>query len=203
MEAPWAFIIAFGFSFVGTVPPGSINLSIIQLGLDHKISTAWRLALAASIIEYPYAWLAIEFETVITSSTNITENFQLVTGIVMIGLGALSLITSNKPSSFATKFNESGFRRGIVLALLNPQALVYWVAITAYVKSQRWTDLSTQAEIHAYLFGVSLGGLALLMIFAYLAKQVVKYFQGNTIFKRIPGFTLLALGIYAIVEYFF
>jgi threonine/homoserine/homoserine lactone efflux protein len=203
MHAFWAFIIAFGFSFVGTIPPGSLNLSIIQLGLEHKISTAWRLAIAASIIEYPYAWLAIEFEDLVTSSTSITENFQLVTGLVMISLGIISLVSSKSSSSFAVKFRESGFRRGILLALLNPQALPYWVAITAYIKSQGWTDLSTPWQVHSYLLGVSLGGLSLLMIFAYLAKQVVKYVQGNALVKKIPGFTLLALGAYAIVEYFF
>lgn len=203
MEVLLSFLVAFGFSFIGTIPPGAINLSIIQLGLDHKISTAWRFALAASIIEYPYAWLAIKFENLITSSTHITENFQLITGIVMIILAVFTFWSSNKTSSLATRFRESGFRRGLFIALLNPQALPYWVALTAYIKSQGWITLSTTTEIHAYLLGVSLGTLALLMVFAYLAKQVVRYFQGNTFLNKIPGFTLLVLGVYAVITYFF
>lgn len=203
MEVVLSFLVAFGFSFIGTIPPGTINLCIIQLGLDHKIDVAWRFALAAAIIEYPYAWLAIEFESFITTSTFIRENFQLITGVVMISLGGLTLWSSKRPSSFATRFNASGFRRGIVLALLNPLALPFWVAMTAYIKSLGWIDLTEKLEVHAYLLGVSLGTLTLLMSFAYLARRVVTYFRESSFLKRIPGVTLLVLGAYAIIQFFF
>ena len=35
------FGIAFFFSFVGTIPPGTLSLTIIQLGLGNKINIAW------------------------------------------------------------------------------------------------------------------------------------------------------------------
>ena len=203
MEIALSFLIAFFFSFIGTIPPGTINLSIIQLGLDHKIQTAWRFAIACAIMEYPYGWLAVEFESLITSSPVVTENFQIITAIVMITLGGLSLWSAKKPSAFVTRFNASGFRRGIVLALLNPMALPYWVAMTAYIKSQGWLDLSTRTELHFYLLGISLGTLALLLILAYLAKSIVSFFEGNTLLKKIPGITLLVLGVYAVLQYFF
>lgn len=202
MEYLLAFCIAFCFSFIGTIPPGTLNLSIIQLGLDHKISTAWRFALAAAIIEYPYAWLAVKFEDFLTSSPVIIDNFQIITAVVMISLGIFSLWMANRPSSsLATRFQASGFRRGVFLALLNPLALPFWVAMTAYIKAQGWLDLSTNVELHLYLLGVSLGGLVVLIIMAYLAKRVVTYFQGSVLLKKIPGLMLLILGLYAFVRY--
>ncbi|MBT1700038.1 LysE family transporter [Fulvivirgaceae bacterium PWU4] len=203
MEALLTLSIAFLFSFIGTIPPGTMNLTIIGLGLEHRISTAWRFALAAALIEYPYAWLAVEFENLITSSPMITANFRIITGVVMTVLGVISLRSSQKPSPFAKRFQESGFRRGILLALLNPLALPFWVAMTAYLKSQRWIDLDTNMEVHFYLLGVSLGSLSLLIILAYLARRVVRQFQGNTFLKKIPGITLLVLGAYALIQYFF
>lgn len=204
MQALLSFIIAFAFSFIGTIPPGTINLTIIQLGLDNRSSLAWRFALATAIVEYPYAWLAIEFEQLITSSPAITENFELISAVVMTTLGILTLWSLNRASQspMARKFQESGFRRGIVLGLLNPLALPFWVAMTAYMKSQGWVSLSSNLEIHSYLLGVALGGFSLLMLFAFLAKQVVAYFQENTFIKKIPGITLLVLGIYATIKYF-
>ncbi len=202
MEILLSFLVAFAFSFVGTIPPGTINLSIVQLGLDRKIRVAWRFAVAAAIIEYPYAWLAITLEDVITTSANITGRFQLLTGVVMIALGVFSLWTAQKPSSMAVRFNASGFRRGVILALLNPQALPYWLAITAYLKSIGWVDLSNGTEIHAYLLGVSLGTLTLLIIVAHLAEFAVKHFRQNTLLKKIPGYTLVILGAYSIAEFF-
>jgi threonine/homoserine/homoserine lactone efflux protein len=202
MEALLAFCIAYVFSFIGTIPPGTINLSIIQLGLEHRIAAAWRMAAAAALIEYPYAWLAVEFEDLITSSPVVTENFQLIAAGVMITLGILNLWSSNKTAAVTSGFGASGFRRGLVLGILNPLALPYWVAMTAYIKSLGWTDLSTRTELHCYLLGVSLGGLTLLILFAYLARKIVTYFQHNTLIKKIPGITLVLLGVYSLFQYF-
>ena len=195
------FLLSFVFSFMGSIPPGTLNLSIIQLGLENKINIAWRFALAACLIEYPYAWLAVVFEGLITSSPVIVKNFQLITAFVMILLGIINLRAVNKPSTVITKFNNSGFRRGIVLGILNPLAMPFWIAVTAYLKSQHWIDLSSTLGLHSYLLGVSLGGLTLLILFAYLAKKVVSGFQHNIWLKRIPGITLLILGCYALIRY--
>lgn len=103
MKAFSAFYVAFFFSFIGSVPPGTLNLSVLQLGLERKINLAWRFALAAALIEYLYAWLALEFENRLTSL--ITENFKLITGVVMIGLGLFSLKSAKKTSKLYQRFS--------------------------------------------------------------------------------------------------
>ncbi len=196
-----AFILAFFFSFIGSIPPGAINLSIIQLGLDHKINVAWRFALAAAIVEYPYAWLAVKFAEWITSSPLLLDNLQLLTAIVMTLLGILSLWPSNKPSRLREQFNNSGFRRGIVLSIFNPLAVPYWLGITAYLKSQRWIYLSDAWELQAYLAGVVLGSLAILVAMAYLAKRIAAQFQQSIWLRKVPGITLVILGVYVFIQY--
>jgi threonine/homoserine/homoserine lactone efflux protein len=195
------FLVSFFFSFIGTIPPGTLNLSILQLGVENKLAMAWRLALAAAIVEYPYAWIAVKFERLITASPLILENIQLITAIVMTLLGIFSLWSARRPSKFSKKFYSSGFRRGLVLGLLNPLALPFWLGTTAYLKGQRWIDLTSDVKLHAYLLGVSLGALALLMLLAYLAKRIVINVHDNVLLKVIPGLILLILGVYAFVQY--
>ena len=201
MGAVTSFLLALSFSFIGTIPPGTLNLSIIQLGLDKKINTAWRFGIAASIVEYPYAWLAVKFEKLITSSPLITENIQLITAVVMLSVGALTLWSANRPSDLGQKFKASGFRRGVLLGILNPLALPFWVGTTAYLRGQHWIDLSSTLSLHCYLLGASLGALAVFMIFAYLAQRIVSEFHESHRLKKIPGYILLALGLYAFVRY--
>ncbi|MDH4089509.1 MAG: LysE family translocator [Cyclobacteriaceae bacterium] len=196
------FSVAFFFSFVGTIPPGTLNLTILQLGIENKIKIAWRFGLAAAIIEYPYAWLAVKFEQLITSSPLIAENAQLITAIVMTLLGIINLWSIRKTSKFAEKFNNSGFRRGLLLGILNPLALPFWVGTTAYLNSQQWINLTTTFGLQGYLFGVSIGTLTLFILLAYLAKKVASGFQQSIILKRIPGIIMLALGLYAFIQYF-
>lgn len=196
------FLLSFFFSFTGSLTPGTINLSAVQLGLDNKAGIAWRLALAAAIMEYMYAWLAVTFEGVITSLPAVLSNFKLIAAIVMTILGLLTLWSASKPSKFTEKFNNSGFRRGLVLGILNPLAMPFWIGVTAYLKSQHWIDLSNPLQLHLYLSGVSVGVFTLLMLVAHLANRVVLLIQQHTVLlKKIPGYIMLALGIFAFIRY--
>jgi threonine/homoserine/homoserine lactone efflux protein len=116
-------------------------------------------------------------------------------------LGVVSLWPSDTPSALAEKFNKSGFRRGIILSILNPLAIPYWLGITAYLKGQQWIDLSDAWELQSYLAGVTLGSLAILVVFAYLARKIASRFQQSILLKKLPGVMLLLLGLYAFAQY--
>ena len=195
------FLIGAVFSFLGSIPPGTLNICVLQLGLEKKIAIALRFSLAVAIIEYPYTWIAIQFEYWLTSSPAVKENFQLITAIVMLALGVANVWTAKKPSPMVTKFNESGFRRGLLLSILNPMAIPFWIAITAYLKAQGWIDLSTPGLVHSYVFGTSVGVMILLTIFALLAQKLSVYIRNSQLVQLIPGLTLLALGAYAFIQY--
>jgi len=196
------FFFSFLLSFTGSLTPGTINLSAVQLGLDKKPQLAWRLALAAGSIEYMYAWLAVKFEAYITSSPVVIKNFQLIAAAVMLTLGLLTLRAASKPSAFTAKFHNSGFRRGLVLGILNPLAMPYWLGMTAYLKSQHWIELSTAVKLHTFLAGVALGVFTLLVSVAYLANKVVSVIQHKAaLLKKIPAFIMLGLGLFALVRY--
>jgi threonine/homoserine/homoserine lactone efflux protein len=197
------FLIAGIFSFLGSIPPGTLNLTILQLGLDRKLKIAWRFALAAALVEYPYAWLAVVFENYITSTPVIIDNVRLISSLVMIVVGVFNLWSAHRPSMLTQKLQSSGFRRGVLLSVLNPLALPFWVAITAYLKLQGWIEVSGNAHLHAYLLGITVGALGLLLFVAYSAKYLIPFFQSNSRVKYIPGGVLLLLGVYGIVEYLF
>ncbi|MFZ6010399.1 MAG: LysE family translocator, partial [Bacteroidota bacterium] len=141
------FVIGLFFSFVGSIPPGTLNILVLQLGLENKVRTALRFALAVAIVEYPYAWIAVVFENLITSAPAVTQNFQLTGAVVMTTIGIFNLWSVRKPTQFAVKFQESGFRRGLVLSVLNPQAIPFWIAVTAYLKHEGWINLDTPLRI--------------------------------------------------------
>ena len=195
------FLAGLVFSFLGSIPPGTLNLAVLQLGMEHKIKTALRFSIAVAIIEYPYAWIAVVFEDWVTSSPVIVENFQLITAIVMTVIGLFTIWSARTPSDFSVKFNESGFRRGLFLSVLNPMAIPFWIGITAYLKAQGWIDLSTTRLLHSYVFGTSVGVILLLTLFTFLAKRISSYVSHNQVVKFVPGITLLVLGLYAFGKY--
>lgn len=201
MNVLQTFVIAFIFSFLGSIPPGTLNLTMLRFGLEHKMNIAWRFALGAALIEYPYAWLALLLEDWITSSPAVVSNFKLIAAVVMITLGIITIRSASKPVQEVKPIRESGFRKGLLLGILNPLALPFWIGITAYLKSQGWITLSNAREVHGYLLGISLGAFVLLILVAYLARKATAFFSPQGKIKFIPGITLLILGVYALVEY--
>ncbi|MBX2962001.1 MAG: LysE family transporter [Cyclobacteriaceae bacterium] len=197
------FIIGAVFSFLGSIPPGTLNLLVLQMGLEHRIKAALRFALAVAIVEYPYAWIAVEFEQLITSSPVVMQNLQLWGAIIMTVIGIVSLWTVRKPTAISVKLQESGFRRGIILSILNPQAIPFWIALTAYLKYQGWIDISTGWRLHSYVLGTSVGAFVLLSLLIFLAHRVASSFRDNRLIRMIPGMVLLCLGIIGFIRYFF
>jgi threonine/homoserine/homoserine lactone efflux protein len=187
---------------MGSMTPGTINLSVLRTGLDHKPGVGIRLAAAAAIVEYLYAWVAVTFERMITSNRVVVEHFHLVAAVVMLTLGLVTFFSATKSSVVIEKFNRSGFRRGLVLGVLNPLAMPYWIAATAYFRSQDWIDLDTTTELHLYLLGVSMGVFTLLVLVNFGARALaVVLAKHSLLLKRIPGVIMLLLGAYALVRY--
>jgi threonine/homoserine/homoserine lactone efflux protein len=205
MSVLTAFVFAFAFSFMGTIPPGTLNLSVLQLGLEGKIKQAIRFSLAASLMEYPYCWLAIAFEELITSSPAVVSNFEKLGAIVMLVIGLLNFIAlrkSSKAPNDTSVIKEAGFAKGLMLGLLNPLAMPYWIGITAYLKSQQWISLDSFASIQAYLAGVVLGAFAFFVLVTFAAQRIAVYLKGNTVIRYVPAAVLIVLGLYGLVSSF-
>lgn len=175
---------------------------VLQMGLENKIRTAMRFILAVALVEYPYAWIAVEFEYLITSSPVVQQNFKLLAAIVMLALGILGLWSARKPSALTVKLQESGFRKGLILSILNPQAIPWWIGMTAYLKVQGWIVLDTGWRLHSYVLGTSIGVLFLLIVLAFMAQKLATIIKHNRIVALLPGIILTLLGLIALYSYF-
>jgi threonine/homoserine/homoserine lactone efflux protein len=202
MSVVTAFVFAFAFSFMGTIPPGTLNLTVLQLGLEAKVKQALRFSLAASLMEYPYCWIAIGFEELITSSPAVVSNFEKLGAIVMLVIGLLNLISLRRTSKGASAVKGAGFTKGLMLGLLNPLAMPYWIGITAYLKSQQWVSLDSVASVQAYLAGVVLGAFVFYVLVTFAAQRIAVYLKGNTTIRYVPAVVLIALGLYGLISSF-
>ena len=195
-----AFLIGAIASFLGSIPPGTLNILVLQLGLENKLKAALGFALAVALIEYPYAWIAVEFEALITSSPAIQENFRLLAAIVMIALGLLGIWTAKKPKMATIKMQKSGFVRGLILSLLNPQTIPWWIGVIAYLKSEGLIVLDTPIRVHSFVFGTAVGVISLLTLLAIAAERLSQMIKHNRMMAMMPGIILLVLGLFALLR---
>ena len=197
-------ILGFFFSFIGSIPPGTINLSVIQLGLRKNIAAALRMGFAAALVEFVYAAIAIKFQIYISSNPTIKNNFILISAAVLILLGLMNLVSvkmkkTGRKNKLAA-ISASGFRKGVLISMANPLAMPFWIGVTAYLQSNAWIDFSN-TPIWSYVCGISFGTLAVLSLLSIIAFKTGRFIEpDNKLIKIIPGIVLLSLGLYSMMN---
>ena len=189
------FMVGLIFSFLGSIPPGTINLSVMQLGLKKQMQGALLFTLAAVLVEFVYASMAVKFQMFLTTNTSLTENFQILSALAMLVLGIFNLsrkgIQDSKP-----KPGVDSFKKGILISLANPLAIPFWLAVTAYLQNHQMIHITGNATFFSYILGICAGTFLLLMLVANLATRASQLFQNNFVVYRLPGLIFLGMGLY-------
>ena len=192
------FVVAFIVSFFGSIPPGTINITVMQMGVQGKLRAAYFLVTGACMVEFLYAWLVVRFQLFLNENLTFTHHFTLITGLVLTALGLYSLFS--KSSSSSIKINtgakgRTGFLKGVILGFLNPLAIPFWLAVTAYLQQNGWIELS-DAGLWSYLSGIFLGSVIVLFLAVRLGNQFTRISDNRWLVHYLPGLAFLALGLY-------
>lgn len=195
-------IVAFMVSYVGSIPPGTINVSVMQLSILKKHRAAIFLALAASTVEFIYAGITVQFHLYLNTHETIAVYFKIVTSMALIGLGLSNIFSRSSSSSIKVDTRVSGrhgFLRGLILGFLNPMTIPFWLAITTYLENDALIFLEDYG-FWMYLMGLSAGTFCLLLTVDALGKRFTKIADNPFLVHKVPGFILLGLGVYFLLK---
>ena len=195
-------IVAFVVSYIGSIPPGTINVSVMQLAILNKRRAAVFFALAASLVEFAYAGVTVQFHIFLNNNEVIADYFRIITSIALIGLGLSNIFSKSTASSVKvdTKLTgRHGFARGLLLGFLNPMTIPFWLAITTYLENDQWIDFSAFG-FWMYLIGLSSGTFCLLLTVNALGKRFSRIADNQFLVHKVPGFLLLGLGVYFLLK---
>lgn len=175
------FFIVLVAAFVAATPPGASNIAVINTTIKVSISKGLNIAYGAGFGEVILAFLALQFSMTF-SIFFATNPWVQVVFILLFLLAGLYFIFKNRIKFSLKKAKDSKrtkatFTTGLLLALLNPPVLIFW--------------LLAFSVIHKYVIMVSENSsiltLALLFTGICIGKVLVLYFYGkwgNTISKR-------------------
>lgn len=195
------FLVGLFFSYIGSIPPGMINISVLQLSMQNKKGAALSFTVAAVLVEFVYAAIAVQFQMFLTENTSITDYFQLITAIVLIGLGVVNLIARKSISTEPKKGEKrNAFKRGALISLANPLAIPFWLAVTAYLQSMNWISL-VESAFWWYITGISLGTFLLLSTIIILTSRYALILNNNFLVYRVPGLVFISMGAWALYQW--
>lgn len=200
------FLITFFISFVGSIHPGPLNLSVIQSSLQKGLFAAVLLAFGGVIPEIIYGYLAVEGVMIFEKYPAIFQGMQWAIIPILWGLGIQQIRIARQPKQLiknTKKSSQTTASRGFFLSLFNPQLLPYWIIILISYQNYDFLKIIDLSDKIFFLFGTSLGAFALNYLYAYVAhkqrERVFKYINQQH-FEKIIGWTFMIMGIFQLVK---
>lgn len=192
----WYFFAAFIACFIGTIPFGPINLFAVKTTVDFDRQRGQQVAFAASLVEVLQALIAICFGMIISAFLESNTTIRLGIAVVFILLGIVILF--RKPSSKLNLSQDEGgskFRKGLLIAAVNPQAVPFWIFALAAI-NQYFQFEYQGIYLASFLLGVFLGKLLALNGFVFASSYLQSHLQESSlIVNRLLAGILLFIGV--------
>ncbi|MBY0462828.1 MAG: LysE family transporter [Alphaproteobacteria bacterium] len=192
------FTTAFGISFVGAIPIGTLNTSVANYVLNYDPFGALWFALGAILVEVVLVRLAVEM---IGRLEGLQKLFRILSFMMCLGILVLSYKTLEAALHMKT-FQDvvpfvgmNPFLSGLFLSLINPLHLPFWLGWTAVLKRR---DLlkNKAAAYNVYILGIGMGTAFSFLIYGFAGKFFMELFTaGHTVINWVLGITLLVTGL--------
>ncbi len=200
MDYLLAFGIAWGFSFVGMLPPGMLNMTVIGLSIKKGFYAALWFTIGAAIIEFGQALLVIKYSA--KAEVFLTDYETIVNWVAVVVLIALALsFLLAKPQKGNTKVDENikeggTFFKGLTLAFANVLVYPFWLSQGIIWTQKGVLDGSWSMSI-IFSIGIFLGSVSAYLIYIMLGEKILSKFDAfaNNLNKILAGlfFFLAAL----------
>jgi threonine/homoserine/homoserine lactone efflux protein len=190
--------------FLGTLPFGTINVSIAEAAIQRGIKVAISMAAGAAFIEFFQCYIALSFYHIITHNPSMERTIIIACIPIFLLAGVYYLLkkdhTSTNPTTKAA--NVIGAAKGIVLSSINLMAIPYFVFIGGYLASSNHILLEPQF-IAAFSLGAVFGSFATFFIYAKLGQVIKRKSEKMSRYaSKVVGMIFIAIAISQAIRYY-
>lgn len=165
------FFAGLVVSFLGTLPPGVLNVTVTRITLRQGQWAAFWFVLACGLVEFVYSYLAVLITQLVVQHGAVRYLTDGLTAVVLLATGIYYLRKSTT-SSVAEQQDANPFKLGVLLSLLNLAAFPFWTIYTALLVQKGWVSLLSPLSMLVYVTGIALGTLAGLWVFVWLSGRI-------------------------------
>lgn len=169
----YAFLLAFGVSYLGSLPPGMLNLTIIDLTRARHFGRGLSFAVACALVELVQGFIALRFSNYLQANAYIGCAIQLVVIPIFVALGLYFWRRNDwQMQRDEASMNQNAFWKGIGLSVANPLAIPFWLFWGMYFAQRGWLTLD-EPYITTFAVGLAVGTLAMLMTYAAFSRFIL------------------------------
>jgi threonine/homoserine/homoserine lactone efflux protein len=177
-------------------------MSVISISLQESYKSALKFAIGSAIVEIFEASIAIIFGLSIEVFLRNHQEVQLIKFIAFVALGTYFILKKQKEifDSTTSSNKKNTFIRGIIVALVNPQAIPFWLFALAFIAPYHILDFVGN-NLYYFLGGVFIGKLMSLLVFAKGAQLIKGHInRKNSIINKAIGSIFIILGVYEVAK---
>ena len=186
--------IGIAASFIAAVPFGLVNLTVLNVSLEHGNRPALRIAYGASLVEVLFGLAAILAGSLVYQKLEGNTIISYIAAAVLIA-GGVFFITKKQGEQNSADTRQSGFLKGVLLNLVSIQVFLFWIIAIAFL-STRGLARYDIGSIIIFLAGIWSGKMLVLLAYMTLSKKMLSRSRlvSNNI-NRIIGFVLIGMAL--------
>ena len=159
--------IGFIIGFLGYLPPGNINLTVVQVSISPSRSHRWYFIFFASFMEFLYCFGSMMGMKVLLEQKQLITALKWASVVIFLALGLFTLLAKIKDPDN----RSSGLRKGIIVAILNPLQIPFWLIWGVYVLQNNWVQPTT-ISITLFSLITAAGSLTVLWLYSVLGRKL-------------------------------
>jgi threonine/homoserine/homoserine lactone efflux protein len=191
------FFSTFAAGFLGTIPPGMVNLMAIRISVESGLRASLLFSLGYTVLEMIYGLLALVVLHLLTEHIKSIElGIQIASVPILIGYGIGMLRAKVNVSEAEEQPKSHGhfFRYGLKLGIMNPMALPYWITFGTLSISM-FKDFSPLI-VGVFLMALGIGAMLLLAIYAIGGVAITTFLkQRGELMNKMLGWFFIILAL--------
>jgi hypothetical protein len=167
----WAITI----SFMGTLPLGTLNLSVANYAFRHAISGAVGFSVAAIAVEMILVRVALVAIRRLERLTHFYKVFNILTCGILLFLAFSSLLAAWQMQTFRAGLPVSFLHpvlAGLILSLTNPLHLPFWMGWTAVLRSRKILD-DRRKSYNIFILAIGAGTAAAFCLYGFAGGYLI------------------------------
>ena len=189
------FFIGIFANFIGYIPPGNINLTLVQITINRGLKQALMFIISFSCVEFFFTYFIMHAAKWLSSQVRLDTVIDWVMVVLFGVLGVITWIHRKKPPETTYSEHES-IKYGILLGFLNPMQIPFWMITGTYLITHEWI-LDGRLALVIFSIGAAAGAFLALFLYAKFARYIQSKFALSTKFIN----TAIAILFFAFAAY--
>ncbi|WP_432709411.1 LysE family transporter [Pedobacter sp.] len=193
------FLLGLVLNAIGYIPPGNINLTVVQITINRGIKQAFYFIATLSAVEVVFTLLMMRFVQWLSLSLELDNIIDVIMVFLFLILGLITW-KSRKEMPKADYSSKDSVRYGLVLGVLNPMQVPYWLFVGTYLISHEWIDIG-YLSLTIFSIGSGIGAALALYGFARFATYIKEKFAlSSYLINKSIAILFFSLSAYHLIK---